>query len=201
MWVAFTGAGISQASGIPTFEERPDLRDVLDHDVWRAAPTRVWQAVWDMYQMTQTAQPNLAHYAIAEAGLPIITQNIDGLHQRAGTRPYDIIELHGSLRDGICQECGFAEPLTWHIGEQVPYCGCGGRLKPDVVLYKEPVNRYMSAFRLVKQASVLLVVGCSLTVTPAAELPRWAKNAGAEVIIVNQAAETEVPKLLASFNS
>lgn len=201
MWVVFTGAGISRASGIPTFEERPDLRDDLDLDVWKARPAKIWQAVWEMHQMAQQAQPNPAHYAIAAAGLPVITQNIDGLHQRAGTRPYDIIELHGSLREGICQACGSAAPLTWHTGETLPHCGCGGHLKPDVVLYQEPVHRYLSAVRLIKQASVLLVVGCSLTVTPAAELPRLAERHGAKVLVINQNAETEVPNLLASLTS
>lgn len=196
MWVAFTGAGISQASGIPTFQERPDLREALDLDVWRRKPTLVWEAVWEMYQATKNASPNPAHQALAETDIQIITQNIDGLHQKAGSRPERILELHGNLRRALCQACGSLATLKELEPALVPRCLCGGLYKPDVVLYQEPVYKWLEGFELVKQASLLLVVGSSLSVSPAAELPRIARQSGAQVFVINEQAEQEVPKLV-----
>lgn len=194
MLVALTGAGISKASGISTFEECPELRTTLDRDVWNEAPEEVWQGIWQMYGAVNAAEPNAAHKALAEAGVPIVTQNIDGLHQRAGSER--VIELHGNLSLARCTVCGRTQPLAACVDELFPCCQCQGLLRPDVVLYKEQIRDWWSAYELMTETTVLLVVGTSLTVNPAAVLPEIAERSGAEVILINHNAEQEVPRLL-----
>ncbi|MGH2400088.1 MAG: SIR2 family NAD-dependent protein deacylase [bacterium] len=198
--VALTGAGISTESGLPDFRSPGGLwagvnpLEVATLSAFRRRP----EAFFDFYRkrlaMLAGARPNPAHHALVdleEFGLrAVVTQNVDGLHHAAGSRR--IIELHGNLREAACVECGRTSPIqiiTAALDRKVsPICEhCGGALKPNVVLFEEllPEAAYLAAESEVRRADVLLVVGSSLQVTPAAWLPEAAKSHGAGVIIAN----------------
>lgn len=192
MIVAFTGAGISRASGIPTFEERGDLRDVLTRTYWDKKPQLVWDALKEMEQMSVTAKPNPAHLALSKYQIPIVTQNIDGLHQEAGSKT--VIEIHGTLHESKCTGCGTVRK-TKELTE-LTKCECGQYFKPEVVLYEEGLQHFGAAMDLVGQADILLVIGTSLLVAPANTLPQMAERNGAKVMVINDNAEEELPLLL-----
>lgn len=203
--VALTGAGISHESGIPTF------RDALtglwaQYDPQRlATPTafrRDPKLVWDWYEFRRgliaEAQPNPGHFALAELetllpGLVVITQNIDGLHHAAGS--HDVIALHGDIRRNKCFADCQGDPtlidvsaLDWDRDSGPPRCPhCGAYVRPDVVWFEEglPPAALARAFRLSERADVMLVVGTSGVVHPAASLPFSAKDRGATIIEVN----------------
>ncbi|MFO0607217.1 MAG: Sir2 family NAD-dependent protein deacetylase [Polyangiales bacterium] len=193
--VALTGAGLSVASGLHT---RKDLWRVFDRDAavsavgFRAAPTALWSVVRAFLGRAEHA-PNAAHSALA--ALPrlagVVTQNVDGLHQRADPgAAYPVVELHGTLEATRCHDCGAdaGAPASSFVGEGAtlpPVCSrCGGPLRPDVVLFGEPVarERLAAAEALVRGCDLLLVAGCAMDVTPACELPRLAAKAGAAVL-------------------
>jgi NAD-dependent deacetylase len=198
--VALTGAGVSTESGLPDFRSPGGLwagvnpLEVATLTAFRRRP----RAFYDFYRarlaLLVGAQPNAAHYALvaleAHGLAAVITQNVDGLHQRAGSRR--VIELHGNLREAACPSCGWRGSITL-ITEALdrgalPVCpACGSHPKPNVVLFEEllPVDAYEAAEREVQSADLLLVVGSSLQVTPAAWLPEVAWTAGAAVVIVN----------------
>ena len=203
--VAFTGAGISTDSGIP------DYRGV--NGVWtRQAPLtihdflndpEVRQGYWDRrrtgYAVMADATPNAGHLALAaleRAGRlhAIITQNIDGLHQRAGSDPDRIIELHGTTHVIVCTNCGTRFSGAEIQGRlaaspDIPACTvCGGLLRPATILFGEPLvtTVWERAVAVTREADLLLVVGSSLVVNPAASLPRLAKHLGSAVAIVNR---------------
>lgn len=198
--VALTGAGISTESGLPDFRSPGGLwagvnpLEVASLTAFRRRP----EAFYDFYRRRLAtlagAKPNAAHQALVDLerfGLrAVVTQNVDGLHQAAGSAR--VIELHGNLREAVCIECGRVVPIKAITealeGGRLPTCSdCGGRLKPNVVLFEEllPEAAYTTAEGEVRQADVLLVVGSSLQVTPAAWLPEVAKSRGAGVIIAN----------------
>jgi NAD-dependent deacetylase len=185
--VVLTGAGVSTESGIPDFRSATGIwRDVDPADVasvraFRRDPARVWAFYRERLLGLRGASPNAAHHALAELerlGLcrAIVTQNVDGLHTRAGSS--DVLELHGSLRSAECVGCRRREP-TEAVLEQldevaVPSCQrCGYVLKPGVVLFGEalPAETFERAFELARGAGLVLVVGSSLEVWPVAGLP------------------------------
>ncbi|HNT06630.1 MAG TPA: NAD-dependent deacylase [Anaerolineae bacterium] len=201
--VVLTGAGHSTPSGIPDFRspssglwEQADPMVVASLDGFRRNPKAFYDWIRPLAQKMAAAAPNPAHLALAELermGIvkAVITQNIDQLHQRAGsTRVY---ELHGNVRGVTCTKCGASSPPdeAWRqvLAEgRVPLCSiCGGVLKPDVVLFGEllPVQVLLEAQREVDRCDVLLVAGSSLEVYPAAELPARALRNGAAIIVVN----------------
>jgi len=201
--VAFTGAGISTPSGIPDFRSpgsglwsQVDPMEVASIWSFRRRPEAFYEWVRPMIQMFREAQPNPAHLALAQLesmGLlhAVITQNIDELHQRAGSTR--VLELHGHMREATCLSCYKIVPanerLMHAIEEgQVPRCECGGVLKPNVVLFGEmlPMDVLTEAEREARACDVMLVAGSSLEVVPAAELPAMALRAGARLIIVNR---------------
>lgn len=203
--VAFTGAGISTPSGIPDFRS-PHTGWWADRDVFELAslstfryhPERFYEWVRPLAGQIYQAQPNAAHLALAAleaAGRlrAVITQNIDELHRRAGTQ--SVIEIHGSLRTATCGRCHRtvpARPFLQRFIEAgvIPLCeACGGVLKPDVILMEEqlPAAVYQQARQAARTCDVMLVVGSSLEVLPAASLPMAAVQNGARLIIVNQA--------------
>lgn len=191
--VAFTGAGISKASGIPTFVELGDLRTKLSREYFNAEPEEFYRLVGEMKRLCDDAQPNAAHIALAQYNIPVITMNIDGLHQRAGSKT--LIEIHGNLNYVICNSCGkhyeFARAL-----ESI-YCkGCKGLLEPNVVLYGDNIPRYFDAIDLIGSADELLVVGTSFYTSTASDMAGMAKRAGIKVHIINNDAETQVPEYL-----
>ncbi|MDQ6818535.1 MAG: NAD-dependent deacylase [Actinomycetota bacterium] len=202
--VALTGAGISVPSGIPDFRSpgtglwaRVDPMEVAHIDAFRRDPERFWQFYGERFQTLDGKQPNPAHDALARLereGLldAVITQNIDGLHARAGTR--ELIEVHGSIAQSSCPGCGRRYPLREVRSRQssdprgVPACDCGAALKPDVVLFGEhlPVSVLDRAERLAADAELMLCIGSSLGVYPVAELPAMTLARGGRVAVITK---------------
>jgi NAD-dependent deacetylase len=203
--VVFTGAGISTESGIPDFRspggiwERFDPYDFTIAKFLSSAETRRKQ--WQMFGeglLTDQAEPNAAHIAIAELHRMgrldcIITQNIDNLHEKAGVPADMVFELHGNMRRVKCLDCGrsysFTEiSLRLGRGEEIPDCReCGGMLKPDVVMFGEqlPFAVQEEATRRSRSCDLFIVVGSSLVVYPAAYMPQYALQSGARLVIIN----------------
>jgi NAD-dependent deacetylase len=198
--VVLTGAGVSTESGIPDFRSAGGLWaefDPLEYgsiDAFRADPEKVWRFYAPRFSMLTSAEPNAAHRALAELerrGLvrAVVTQNIDLLHERAGSR--DVVEVHGSIRTSTCPREGTQYPLDTVLellDGGAPRCpSCGAVLKPDVVFFGEllPAAAIDRAFELAREARLLLVVGSALEVYPVAGLPRETLDAGGELAIVN----------------
>jgi len=200
--VAITGAGISTPSGIPDFRS-PNSGVWRDTDplavasifAFRQSPEIFYRWIRPYSRLFLEAEPNPAHYALAalerEGKLKaIITQNIDNLHYRAGSRT--VYELHGHLREVTCLRCcetrEAADIFEKFVSDgQVPRHDCGGVFKPNVILFGEqlPVREFISAQLAVKEADLTLVVGSSLEVAPASDLPELALENGAKLIIIN----------------
>lgn len=190
---AFTGAGISVPSGLPTFDfewRGIPARALLTRTFFRARPETFYEFFREALALWNKAAPNAAHLALADAGIPVITQNIDGLHQRAGSRV--VCELHGNLRELICIRCGHRRPLSLPDAG-LPLCGCGAVLKPDVVLFEEELPGWDEALRMLDGIAHLLVIGTSLAVAPACYLPQYAESQGACIEIINEDADRLVP--------
>jgi NAD-dependent deacetylase len=197
--VVLTGAGISTESGIPDFRsasgiwEQYDPSEVAHIDSLRRDPARVWEFYALRLDALAQAEPNDGHRALArleEHGWirAIVTQNVDGLHQRAGSR--DVVQVHGSLQEAQCPACGVRMPIGDAIASlPVPACpDCGEVLKPGVVMFGEllPVEALERAQQLAAEAGLLLVVGSSLEVQPVAGLPGETLAAGGALALVNR---------------
>ena len=196
--VFFGGAGVSTESGIPDFRSRGGLfsqkykyppRRILSKTFYRSKPEEFYRFYRDR-MVWPDAKPNLAHRKLAEleaAGKlsAIVTQNIDGLHQAAGCRK--VLEVHGSIHRNYCQKCGKFYDLDYMLHtEGVPVCGCGGVIKPDVVLYEEKLNQKVmaEAAEYLSKADMLIIGGTSLSVYPASRLIRNYK--GIRRVIINR---------------
>ncbi|MDE1763047.1 MAG: NAD-dependent deacylase [Thaumarchaeota archaeon] len=193
--VFVTGAGISQESGIPTFRGKDGLW--RKHDAMKLATIDAFyedpKLVWEWYEERRSnilaAKPNAGHLAIAtlEKFRPvhILTQNIDGLHQRAGST--QVYELHGSIITVRCTVCDFKDTVTSSFSQLPPICKCKNILRPDVVWFGEslPQDIWHSAINQARSCDVMIVVGTSLAVSPANLLPVYAKQNGAALIEVN----------------
>lgn len=202
--VVLTGAGISTESGIPDFRSAAGLWVQYDPmefatiQAFRRDPAKVWEFYSLRFSVLTAAEPNAGHRALAELerrGLvqAIVTQNIDGLHQRAGSQ--DVVEVHGSIRTASCLDCGERESLEEIVASlretAAPACPhCGAILKPDVVMFGEllPPAAMDRAVELAREAGVLLAVGSSLEVYPVAGLLEETVSAGGAVAIVNRGA-------------
>jgi NAD-dependent protein deacetylase/lipoamidase len=195
--VALTGAGISVPSGIPDFRspgtglwENVDPMEVAHISVWRRDPERFWGFYGQRFAALEGKQPNGAHRALAALDVPVITQNIDGLHAAAGSQ--DVIEVHGSIATASCLACGARYPLAEARArletDVVPRCDCGEVLKPDVVLFGELLDEaaMTRASDLAAGADLLLCIGSSLEVWPVAGLPELTLEAGGRIAIVTQ---------------
>jgi NAD-dependent deacetylase len=195
--IAFTGAGISVESGIPPFRgveglwNRYDPRS-LEIGYFHAHPREAWEVIREIfYDHFGTAEPNDAHRALAvleQRGMlrAVITQNIDNLHQKAGSST--VIEFHGNSQQLLCLSCGARRPATEaDISQLPPHCACGGVLKPDFVFFGEMIPEEASAraFQEAKLADVLLLIGTTGEVMPANMVPDEAKRNGAAIIEVN----------------
>ena len=200
--VALTGAGISTPSGIPDFRspgsglwEKANPMLVASFLAFRLRPHAFYEWARPLAEQLLKAEPNPAHRALAELeeiGLlkAVITQNIDGLHQRAGSRR--VLELHGHMREATCLKCHKVVPTQGMIEKfletgEIPRCQCGGVLKPNVVLFGErlPRRALLEAWGEAERCDLMLVVGSSLEVAPASEIPLVALRYGARLIIVN----------------
>jgi len=201
--VVFTGAGMSTESGIADFRSpggiwsryQPVMYD--DFISSREARKRYWRMRLELYREFGDAQPNPGHQALARLEelrkiQAVITQNIDGLHQEAGSRK--VVELHGTARMMACVRCGKEwEPETIlqrvRDGDQAPDCdACGAPIKAKTILFGQamPMAEMEEAAELSRAADVFLALGSSLTVEPAASIPRLAKHAGAKLVIINK---------------
>lgn len=201
--VILTGAGVSTPSGIPDFRSEgsglwssDEPMEVASLSGFRTSPERFFNWFRPLAGQIFNAKPNAAHQALAELGnderqLTIITQNIDGLHRKAGSK--HVVEMHGALRTLSCAECFKqveSEPflLSYIEDGKIPRClNCNGILKPDVILFGEqlPQSAWMEAQRAARQCDLMLVAGSSLEVLPVAGLPMQALDHGAHLIIIN----------------
>ncbi len=197
--VFFGGAGVSTESGIPDFRSAHGLysgaegaryEDMLSHDFF----VRHTDAFWDFYKnvmLYPQAKPNAAHIALARLEAmgklsSVLTQNIDGLHQQAGSRR--VIELHGTVHRNLCMRCQAVYDLAWVLAQPgTPRCPCGGVVKPDVVLYGEPLDEQVQqeAIDEVAACDLLIVGGTSLMVYPAAGLVRC-RRVGVPLALLNR---------------
>ena len=192
--VALTGAGISVESGIPDFRspgglwERFDPMEYAHIRAFRANPAKVWALLQEMDAVITAARPNPAHYALAELEargllLGVITQNVDNLHQAAGSKR--VVEYHGNALRFICDTCRGQHPRETLDFSQTPlYCLCGGLIRPDVVFFGEaiPDAAQKEAEELAQECDLLLVIGTSGEVAPASYLPYTAKESGATIV-------------------
>lgn len=198
--VFFTGAGISVPSGIPDFRSADGLynqksntkyspEQIISHSFY-VAHKREFFDFYNNKMIYPHAKPNIAHTFIAELQkekeVTVVTQNIDGLHQEAGSKK--VIELHGSVKRNYCQRCGkFYDEKFILSSKPLPICPeCGGDVKPDVVLYEEPLNEEIisNAITEIMKADTLVVIGTSLVVYPAAGFIRYFK--GNALIVINK---------------
>lgn len=186
---AITGAGISVESGIPDFRSPGGLWTVFSPeeyatiDVFIENPAKAWKLYREMGRTLEGKRPNAAHIALArlEAAdrlVGVVTQNVDGLHQSAGSK--NVIEVHGNHRNLHCIQCGHLEPAVREhlLGTDVPRCLCGFPLKPNVVLFGEPVRNLDQILSLLSDCDALLVIGTSAQVYPVAALPANVKASG-----------------------
>lgn len=199
--VFFGGAGVSTESGIPDFRSTDGLyrqeykyppETILSHTFFEQNPEEFFRFYRAKLVPDKSVQPNAAHRRLAELEREgklraVITQNIDGLHQAAGSKR--VIELHGSIHRCRCARCGKPCPEgAVNTGEGVPRCSCGGVLRPEVVLYEEPLAErdITDAVNFIRKADVLIVGGTSLAVYPAAGLLRYYE--GRKLALVNMGA-------------
>lgn len=193
-----TGAGISAESGIPTFRAEDGLwagyriEDVCTPDAWRRNPVEVWKFYSARREGAQRAQPNPAHVALAELESKLgdrfflCTQNVDDLHERAGSKR--LLHMHGELAKSRCErECG-REPVEDHAVyrtlDEVPRCECGGRLRPHIVFFGEMPLEMDRVQKEINKATVMIVVGTSGSVYPAASFVHWARKKGARTVYI-----------------
>jgi len=202
--VSFTGAGISTPSGIPDFRSpgsglwnKYDPFEVASLTAFRRHPQNFFNWIKPLVKIARQAQPNLAHTCLAHMEKQgflqaVITQNIDGLHQKAGSS--HVVELHGSAQSATCPHCFKKYGADWLpdsflLNDSLPLCeNCGAVIKPDVVLFEEllPVDAWLEAERLCESADVILVIGSSLEVYPASSLPQTGLQHGARLIIATR---------------
>ncbi len=191
--VVFSGAGISVASGIPTFRGKNGLWSrydptVLDIDYFVTNPKESWRVIREIfYDFLSKVKPNDAHYAIARLGCPVITQNIDNLHQEAGS--IHVVEFHGTAKTLVCMECGerFDKSVV-DLSKIPPLCKkCGGLLKPDFVFFKEPIpeKAYKQSIVLAQESDVMIIVGTTGEIMPASQIPYIAKDSSSLIIEIN----------------
>jgi len=205
--VVFTGAGVSTESGIPDFRSpggvwhKYNPEDFYYQQFISSEESRekYWQMSREFYEPLKNAQPNAAHKAVAELEKMgkldcVITQNVDNLHQRAGNSPEKVIELHGTAISVSCLTCRKKytrdEIQSWLLqGVRVPRCReCNGILKPDTVSFGQPMppRETEEAFHRARHCHLLVVIGSSLVVQPAASIPLAAKESGARLVIINR---------------
>ena len=198
--VFFGGAGVSTESGIPDFRSAHGLyagahgmsyEDMLSSGYFRAQPDKFW-AFYKQVMLYPDAKPNAAHYALAKLEKQgklkaVLTQNIDGLHQAAGSKK--VWELHGTVHQNFCMDCGRCYDLAYVLGQEgTPHCRkCGGMLRPGIVLYGEPLDEVVmeEAVRAIQSCDLLIVGGTSLVVYPAAGLIRY-RRPRTPLVLINR---------------
>ncbi|MGN0558053.1 MAG: NAD-dependent protein deacylase [Acutalibacteraceae bacterium] len=202
----FTGAGISCPSGIPDFRSADGLynqksntgytpEQIISHSFF-VSHTDMFYEFYKSKMIYENAQPNIAHKYFADLekqgkSVSVVTQNIDGLHQKAGSK--NVLELHGSIYRNYCVKCGAFYGLEAVVSQKgVPVCSkCGGVIKPQVVLYEEPLDEKTinSALNAIENADLMIVIGTSLTVYPAASYIRFFR--GNNLVLINKTKTTQ----------
>ncbi len=197
-FVAFTGAGISVESGIPPFRGKNGLWSKYDPiflDLWYfyKNPEKSWIKIKEIfYDFFGKSEPNPAHYGLSKLESysylkTIITQNIDNLHQKAGSK--NILEFHGNSRTLVCSKCGKTYTFNKDLLEKLPpkCTRCGGILKPDFIFFSEPINPevYDKSIKESEKADLYLIIGTTGEIMPASQIPYIAKNNGAKIIEIN----------------
>ncbi len=197
-----TGAGISAESGLPTFRAEDGLwagyrvEDVCTPEAWQRNPAGVWAFYSARREAGQKAKPNPGHIALAELEAQLesreggryflCTQNVDDLHERAGSR--NLIHMHGELAKARCErECGrppVADTAVYTSLDEVGHCSCGGRLRPHIVFFGEIPLEMPRIEREISDSTLMLVVGTSGSVYPAANFVHWARQAGARTVYI-----------------
>lgn len=195
---AFTGAGVSAESGIPTFRDAQTglwaqyrAEDLATPEAFRRDPVTVWNWYAWRRDLMRNIQPNPAHVAIAQLErlverVTVITQNVDGLHVSAGSS--DVIELHGNIWHNFCSSCGTTVPAAQLTNDIPPLCPrCSGHIRPGVVWFGEalPESAWTRASQMLETADIFFCIGTSSLVEPAASLPRYARSCGLTVIQIN----------------
>lgn len=195
--VFFTGAGVSTESNIPDFRSVDGLYNqqydyppekIISHSFFENNPKEFYR-FYKNRMIYPNAKPNAAHLKMAEfeqkgKALAIVTQNIDGLHQKAGSK--NVYELHGTIQKNYCERCHKFYDLDYIINSRsIPICDCGGIIKPDVVLYEEPLDEKIlyGAINTIRQADCLVICGTSLVVYPAAGLVNY--FSGKHLVVIN----------------
>ena len=204
--IFFTGAGISAESGIPTFRGKDGIwnklkpEELANFDAFLKNPELVWEWYKHRKQIIKESKPNAGHLAIAEAQnifpkVSVVTQNIDNLHRRAGSKT--VYELHGNIERNYCIRCKtfYNEELDFSNG--VPICKCGGLIRPDVVWFGEvlPEDQFNLSEKAAEDSDIFFIIGTSAVVYPAASLIFTAKQSGAYLIEVN-IEETEISRFV-----
>lgn len=202
--LAFTGAGISTASGIPDFRGPQGVwtrRQPVYYDDFmnsEDACIEYWDYKLEGWEAFRAAQPNSVHHAIADLErsaklLMIVTQNVDGLHSKAGVSAGHLVELHGSNSEVECQGCGWRSDPAPHFQffqerRKPPRCGCGGLLKPATISFGQPLRQedLARAFSAANRADLVIALGSTLSVYPAADIPLLAAKRGVPYIIINR---------------
>ncbi len=196
--VFFGGAGVSTESGIPDFRSKDGIynqkydyppEEILSHNFFMNNPKAFYKFYKDKLN-SLNSQPNITHYKLAQLEnkgkvTAIVTQNIDGLHQKAGSK--NVLELHGSILNNYCLKCHkYYDANYIFSSKDIPICGCGGMIKPDVVLYGEPLPEdiWQEAIKKIEEADLLIVGGTSLSVYPAALLISYFKNKN--IVLINR---------------
>lgn len=208
--IALTGAGISVESGLQTFRgknglwEKYDPNEFAHISAFKRDPSRYWTIRRDFYKSLPNIKPNNAHLVLAKLEKmkylnSVITQNIDGLHHKAGNK--NVIEFHGNAQTLFCMNCNkLYETNKIKLEKVPPLCKCGGVLKPNVVFFGEsiPVDAITKSQEESQNCDLMLVIGTSAVVYPAASLPIIAKNNGAKIIEINKES-TELTDLLSDY--
>jgi len=204
--VVLTGAGVSASSGLPTYRgpgglwEKEGLSDLATSEAWQERPQDVWKLFGGLRGQVREVEPNAAHLALArmealaDGAFTLVTQNVDGLHQRAGS--VNVVELHGNIHQTRCSstDCKlevFTDELAY---EEVPVCSlCSAKLRPDIVLFGEalPVLGDHLATRALRDCDLFIAIGTSGTVSPASRFVRSAEYVGAHTVLVNLEAMDE----------
>lgn len=209
--VVLTGAGVSAESGLKTFRDSDGLwenhpvTDVATPEAYQRDPAMVWRFYKERWKQARQAQPNPAHKALARLeewlgeNFSLITQNVDGLHSRAGNK--NVIEMHGSLENGLCVSCGGRAPMdSIDLAPDIPPCPkCSSELRPDIVWFGEMPYRMQEIDSLLQSCNVFMVVGTSGVVYPAAGFVMTAAYLGAKTLAVNLEAG-EMPHFVDEFH-
>lgn len=200
--VILTGAGVSTASGIPDFRSENGIWTTdysreyyMSREYFLQEPEDFWLKYKEIFQikLLKDYQPNKVHNFLSglETGgrqISIVTQNVDGLHSLAGNEQH-VIEYHGNLNTASCPKCGMSYDLAYLMAEDIPVCtaqSCGTILKPDIVLFGDPITEHMEAEMAIDSSELMLVLGTSLLVTPFSLLPSYAKQRRIPMAIINR---------------